>query len=87
MINIAVSPLTGIIYAGRSKEGKDGISTWTSKEDVTSKAVGAVFEWFLINAEETESGIFQVSYPTVEGYEKMTLTFDMNKNQSKDIKE
>ena len=61
-MKIRVSPVTNTIYAGNTKKNKDGIETWTKKEDVTDEAIRAVFEWFVNNSKSDNDSIYQVSF-------------------------
>ena len=62
-INIGVSPLTNKIYAGKSRPMPNGKGhIWVGdKQDITDKAVAAVFEWFMAQAKET--GHFDITFP------------------------
>ena len=47
-----VSPITNTIYYGTQDPEKN---MWTGKkEDVTDGAIGAVYEWFMGNMEDSE---------------------------------
>ena len=68
-MNIGTSPLTGKIYAGRSKPLKNGKGFyWVGKKtDVTDEAIRAVYEWFIHSCEESdeESDGYEISFPGV----------------------
>lgn len=54
-----VSPITNTIYYGALNEEKH---MWTGKkEDVTDRAIAAVFEWFMGNMDGHKE--YSISYP------------------------
>ena len=57
-----VSPITNTIYFGTQNPEKQ---MWTGKkEDVTDKAIAAVFEWFIGNMTGNEE--YSITYPSTE---------------------
>ena len=46
-IKIGCSPLTARIFVGKTMVNAGGIETWTTKEDITEDAIGAVAEHLL----------------------------------------
>lgn len=57
-----VSPITNTIYFGTQNPEKQ---MWTGKkEDVTDKAIAAVFEWFIGNMNGNEE--YSITYPSTE---------------------
>lgn len=57
-----VSPITNTIYYGTQNPEKQ---MWTGKkEDVTNKAIAAVFEWFIGNMDGNEE--YSITYPSAE---------------------
>lgn len=57
-----VSPITNTIYFGTQNPEKQ---MWTGKkEDVTDKAIVAVFEWFIGNMNGNEE--YSITYPSTE---------------------
>lgn len=59
---MGVSPITNTIYYGAMK-GDEFVG---DKEDITTIAVRAVFEWFIQKLEsESPDGAFQVRFPQV----------------------
>ena len=57
-----VSPITNTIYFGTQNPEKQ---MWTGKkEDVTDKAIAAVFEWFNGNMNGNEE--YSITYPSTE---------------------
>lgn len=68
-MEIGTSQLTERIYVGKTRIDKNtGLELWTSKEDITEKAIKAVFEHMYLKAKET--GAYQIK---VEGFGKMTF--------------
>lgn len=57
-----VSPLTNRIYYGTQNVGKQMFTG--NKEDVTDKAIAAVYEWFMGNMENNEE--YSITYPSTE---------------------
>ena len=59
---LGVSPITNTIYFGTQNPEKQ---MWTGKkEDVTDKAIAAVFEWFIGNMNGNEE--YSITYPSTE---------------------
>ncbi len=57
-----VSPITNIIYYGTQNPEKQ---MWSGKkEDVTDRAIAAVFEWFIGNMDGNEE--YSITYPSTE---------------------
>ena len=74
-MDLCVSLLTNEIYAGRIKQLENGLCKWAGKkEDVTEKAIRAVFEYMYNAAEET--GMYQIR---IGDYGVMT--FERNKEK------
>ena len=79
-MDIGVSLLTNTIFAGKSKPLENGLSKWVGKkEDITDKAVKAVFEYMYNSAKET--GYYQLS---IKGYGKMSFEREENNGKDKD---
>jgi len=53
-MNIGISPITGTIFAGKSRKSKNGdYYEWVGKHtDVTNEAIRAVYEWMMFNAKK-----------------------------------
>jgi hypothetical protein len=66
MSEFGVSPLTGIIYMGKTKALKGGPNdrVWTTKTDVTDAVIKAVYEWFMFQAKNNKEqpGRYGISY-------------------------
>lgn len=73
-MKISVSPLTGTIYAGRTRKPKNGPEVWTTKEDVTDQVLRAAFNWLKLNCIEGGTGLYKVEYEGVPG----AIIFDLN---------
>lgn len=57
-----VSPITNTIYYGTQNPEKQ---MWSGKkEDVTDRAIAAVFEWFIGNMDGNEK--YSITYPSTE---------------------
>ena len=60
--NPIVQPIINTIYYGTQNPEKQ---MWTGKkEDVTNKAIAAVFEWFIGNMDGNEE--YSITYPSTE---------------------
>lgn len=70
-MRISASPISNVIYAGKTQKLKNGTEKWTSKEDVTDEAIAAVFEWFMYNSKDEGNSCYQISF---KGHG--TLTYD-----------
>ena len=63
---LGVSPITNKIYYGMKDSEKQ---QWMGqKTDVTKSAIGAVFEWFISNMEDSEGKKeeFSITYPNTQ---------------------
>ena len=58
-----VSPITNTIYYGK-QDPERHIWTGKKKEDVTDKAIAAVYEWFMGNMDGKEE--YSITYPSTE---------------------
>ena len=70
-MNIGISPITGTIFAGKSRKSKNGdYYEWVGKHtDVTNEAIRAVYEWMMFNAKKDNSAEYSISYT---GHGKLT---------------
>lgn len=72
--DLGVSPITGTIFAGKSKPSKlsPKLKEWIGeKHDITDDAVRAVFEHMMHNAQET--GYYGVTFA---GFGTMEITLE-----------
>ena len=63
-MSISLAPITGTIFAGKSKDCGNGIREWVGKKhEVADEAIRAVFEWFMYQYTENEPSVaYEVRY-------------------------
>ena len=78
---LVISPISSTIYWTEVKETKDGIAECVGeKRDVTMNALKVVYQWFLDNANNEESGVFRIRF----GKENPWLELDLHNNAKMD---